>query len=323
MSGGQPEDVARIIRRGSRLLWVAPRGFAYAVANPRVLNNYRRLILPTVTATVVVRLLTFLLLLPVKIILLLLWLISLGALPGLDAVGDGLRGVSAEAVNLAPFLVMEVFRTVYSKSLTKCFFETLQAVNPDVGSQLPKLKPLPKTKAEAPDPNASFLRRLLLHMQANKALTIMLVSLSIRLWRSAPVVGVLAAPVSNFLLLWKRLPTPYALVVSGFCLAPPVAPLAFRAAELYRGGRVLSDLLITPYLLRVVPYAQREKFLRRHELALLAFGLPFYYIMGLPFLGPLAYIVAQAAAAALCDEIVQTEGFPVKTVTRLTVAHQL
>lgn len=51
-------------------------------------------------------------------------------------------------------------------------------------------------------------------------------------------------------------------MVSGFCLAPPVAPLAFRAAELYRGGRVLSDLLITPYLLRVVPYAQREKFLR-------------------------------------------------------------
>jgi hypothetical protein len=50
--------------------------------------------------------------------------------------------------------------------------------------------------------------------------------------------------------------------VAGLCIVPLITPVAFRAAELYRGGRVLSELLMAPYLRRVVPHAEREKFLK-------------------------------------------------------------
>jgi hypothetical protein len=61
---------------------------------------------------------------------------------------------------------------------------------------------------------------------------------------------------------------------------------------------------------------------RRNELALLSFGVPFYFLMNVPFLGPMAFILAQAAAAVLCDYVVRLEGFPVKTVFNLSVSQQ-
>ena len=43
--------------------------------------------------------------------------------------------------------------------------------------------------------------------------------------------------------------------------------------------------------------------LRNYEPEVFAFGLPFYLLMNVKFFGPTTFILAQAAAAVLCDHI--------------------
>ncbi len=42
---------------------------------------------------------------------------------------------------------------------------------------------------------------------------------------------------------------------------------------------------------------------RNYEYAMFAFGVPFYLLMNVKFVGPITFILAQAAAAVLCDYI--------------------
>jgi len=116
----------------------------------------------------------------------------------------------------------------------------------------------------------------------------MVINITVRVLHGSKVVGFLAAPASALVILGKRLHPALAITVTLVCLLPNVAPLAMKASEAWRGSVLLSQSLVSPYTDRVVRHADRPAFHRKYELAGVCFGLPFYLLMNLRFVGPLA-----------------------------------
>jgi len=89
---------------------------------------------------------------------------------------------------------------------------------------------------------------------------------------------------------------------------PVVGPVVSPAVQLWVSARYLSWELVLPYLeRRGMSYVEQKAFVAAHRGALFGFGVVFAPALAVPLVGPLAFGVAQAAAACLvADELGET-----------------
>ncbi|KAJ3151828.1 hypothetical protein HDU89_001877 [Geranomyces variabilis] len=93
----------------------------------------------------------------------------------------------------------------------------------------------------------------------------------------------------------------------------PLATFAYVGLAIgwHRAAWVCAAGLISPPwwrfvkgpLLRVMTQSQRRAWFTRNEALIAGFTLPFWYLLSTPWVGPLAFGIAQAAASRLCVEI--------------------
>mmetsp|Transcript_33436 Transcript_33436/g.94666 ORF Transcript_33436/g.94666 Transcript_33436/m.94666 type:complete len:172 (-) Transcript_33436:113-628(-) len=140
-----------------RIALLAPLGVAAALSTPRVWRNYHRLLKPTIFVTVITQVVSFLLVLPFQLLLLLLWLLTLGQLPGIYNASHKLGEMHAEVVFMSPLVVMLVFRTVYRSSISKCFFDTFEVVNPVEARRVKELRVLRKENGQSHKPKPTTI----------------------------------------------------------------------------------------------------------------------------------------------------------------------
>lgn len=136
---------------------------------------------------------------------------------------------------------------------------------------------------------------------------------------SLPVVGPLALPMAGFYTLLKNLGLPAALVFSVIITAvPPLKPLATLFLESFFSSRTLTRELLEPYFARVkFTPKQRALWFKERESVLFGFGLVFYWLLRLPFLGVLFFGVAQASAAFLIQKVSDIPPEPPTTKTAI------
>ncbi|KAJ3174696.1 hypothetical protein HDU87_006945 [Geranomyces variabilis] len=121
-----------------------------------------------------------------------------------------------------------------------------------------------------------------------------------------PIVGLFVWPLATFAYMglaigWHR--------AAWVCAAGLISPPWWRFVKgpLLRGiwsFRSLERELVEPYLCRsVMTQSQRRAWFTRNEALIAGFTLPFWYLLSTPWVGPLAFGIAQAAASRLCVEI--------------------
>ena len=81
-------------------------------------------------------------------------------------------------------------------------------------------------------------------------------------------------------------------------LIPVVGGLVAAGLQLWLTARTVSAELLDPYFECLdIRYAEQKQIVARHQKPLLGFGLPVALLLAIPVVGPLAFGVAQAAAA--------------------------
>jgi uncharacterized protein involved in cysteine biosynthesis len=87
---------------------------------------------------------------------------------------------------------------------------------------------------------------------------------------------------------------------------PVVGQIAGPLLGLYFTSRALGWELLDPYFAFTnTPYDDQVKFLGEHHTAVVGFGLPFALMFAIPLVGPLLFVLAQAAAASLVTEVLE------------------
>ncbi|KND01844.1 uncharacterized protein SPPG_03634 [Spizellomyces punctatus DAOM BR117] len=121
-----------------------------------------------------------------------------------------------------------------------------------------------------------------------------------------PVLGLLAWPAATFTYLGFAVGFYRA---AWMCAAGLISPpwWKFVTGPMLRGiwgFRALERELVEPYLCRSqLNSSQRRAWLARNEPIIAGFTLPFWFCLSIPWVGPLMFGLAQAAAARLCVEI--------------------
>jgi CysZ protein len=81
-------------------------------------------------------------------------------------------------------------------------------------------------------------------------------------------------------------------------LVPVIGSVIAALLQLWLTARTVSAELMDPYFESLdIRYAEQKQFVARHQKPLLGFGVPVALMLAIPVLGPLAFGLAQAAAA--------------------------
>lgn len=99
------------------------------------------------------------------------------------------------------------------------------------------------------------------------------------------------------------------LLTFGVTLVPVVGVVLGPAAQLWFTSRMLSWELLDPYFeRRGLAYAGQKAVMKAHRTAMFGFGVPWTLLLALPIVGPLGFGLAQAAAALLVTDVLETRG---------------
>ncbi len=99
------------------------------------------------------------------------------------------------------------------------------------------------------------------------------------------------------------------LLAFGTTLIPLVGVILGPVLQLWATSRALTWELLDPYFdMQGLSYADQRSYLRGNRRAVFGFGLPLSFVLGLPFVGPLCFGLAQASAALLIVEVLEPEG---------------
>ncbi|MFO0634087.1 MAG: EI24 domain-containing protein [Nannocystaceae bacterium] len=90
---------------------------------------------------------------------------------------------------------------------------------------------------------------------------------------------------------------------------PVVGAVLAPLLQAWRSAVALSWELLDPYFDRLgLQRAGQLALLRRHQVRLLGFALPFVFVMAIPIVGPLVFGLAQAAVAVVVVEAIEAPG---------------
>ena len=109
----------------------------------------------------------------------------------------------------------------------------------------------------------------------------------------------------------RRLARYLGLTVCVFLLSliPVVGALVGPPLQLLLSARMLGGELLDPYLsMRSYGWTQQRDYLKSHRPALIGFGLPWCAVFAVPLVGALVFGLAQAAAAVLVADVLETNG---------------
>ena len=99
------------------------------------------------------------------------------------------------------------------------------------------------------------------------------------------------------------------LLTFGLTFVPVLGTVLGPAAQLWFASRMLSWELLDPYFdRRGLAYADQKGLMKKHSAAMFGFGVPWTLLLALPIVGPLSFGLAQAAAALLVTDILETRG---------------
>jgi len=99
------------------------------------------------------------------------------------------------------------------------------------------------------------------------------------------------------------------LLTLALTLVPVFGAVLGPAAQLWFTSRMLSWELLDPYFeRRGLAYAAQRGLMKTHSTAMFGFGAPWTLLLALPIVGPLGFGLAQAAAALLVTDILETRG---------------
>ncbi|CDK24084.1 unnamed protein product [Kuraishia capsulata CBS 1993] len=133
-------------------------------------------------------------------------------------------------------------------------------------------------------------------------------SFALYLLSHIPIVGGLVLPIMSLLKFNGFVGTTTALVIFAVLLvAPPWYGAVFLSS--YYGSRALMLDLLSPYLRRIpLNKLERNQWIRAREGVLYGFGLSFYFMLKIPFVGVLVYGLAEASVAYMITKI--TDPYP-------------
>jgi uncharacterized protein involved in cysteine biosynthesis len=96
-------------------------------------------------------------------------------------------------------------------------------------------------------------------------------------------------------------------------LVPVAGQIAGPILGTYFSARAVAWELLDPWFARAgIPYDEQVALLGRHHAAVVGFGLPFVFLFAVPIVGPLFFVLAQAAAATFVAEVIE----PAETALR-------
>ncbi|KAK9362116.1 hypothetical protein V1504DRAFT_419563 [Lipomyces starkeyi] len=129
-----------------------------------------------------------------------------------------------------------------------------------------------------------------------------------------PYIGKIVLQAVSFYSFRKTVGVAPAVVVFSVGALVPKKWLTIFLAS-YWGSRSLARELLIPYFSRI-PFTpkQREAWFRAREGVLFGFGLGFYFILKIPFLGVLLYGIAEASAAYLVTKVTEPPPPPTKVL---------
>lgn len=128
-------------------------------------------------------------------------------------------------------------------------------------------------------------------------------SLGVYFLSGLPVIGRFVTPAVSFYSFNNVVGTPTALGIFAIGLAIKKRYM-FMFLSTFWGGRSLVHGLLAPYFARV-PFTkpEREQWFKAREGIMFGFGCGFYWVMKTPFIGVLAYGIAEASAAYLITKV--------------------
>lgn len=118
-------------------------------------------------------------------------------------------------------------------------------------------------------------------------------------------------PVESIVLSLVRLAVLLCFNAFAFALSfiPVVGVVLGPAVGLVLTARQLGWELLDPYFNRLgMKMDPQRDLVRRHRSAIIGFGLPFAVLFAVPFVGPLCFAWAQAAAARLVIDVIEAPG---------------
>lgn len=131
------------------------------------------------------------------------------------------------------------------------------------------------------------------------------VTMGLYLLSFVPVVGSLVLPVVSFSTFNSVVGTPTAVAIFGIGYNLPRRWMV-KFLGTFWGGRSLLRELLAPYFNRL-PYSksEREHWFRAREGIMFGFGAVFYLFIRIPFIGIVAYGIAQASTAYLITKVTE------------------
>lgn len=129
------------------------------------------------------------------------------------------------------------------------------------------------------------------------------ISLAIYFVSGIPYIGFIALPLFSFYSFNKVVGTPTALGIFAMGLSVRRRYM-FMFLSTFWGGRSLVHDLLSPYFSRV-PFSRtdRDQWFKAREGIMFGFGFAFYWVMKIPFVGVLAYGIAEASSAYLITKV--------------------
>ncbi|KAK9811800.1 hypothetical protein WJX72_010339 [[Myrmecia] bisecta] len=284
------DDRQHLLRKRSlRVLSLSVLSFYRAGTHPYVVDKLKKFLKPILGLSAATLLLGLILHSLVSIVAVVVQVCSLGLISR-GLISRGFARWVEEAVTFVPVAAMLLMRGWLRKPLAKCFIHMLRDINAPLAAQI-ETSPGQRT----PQGKHRSQERSL----GDKIARLLLLSFLTYIWRSTPVIGVLAAPVMHFLSSAKALGPRRAAVISGLALYPPLAPWVLRLVDIYRLSRVLGAELLQDYTRTMVP--DTDDFWRENQLTVVVFLTPQLALLSIPVIGPLLYVPIQGAAAWLVD----------------------
>ncbi|KAK9429542.1 hypothetical protein V1505DRAFT_330192 [Lipomyces doorenjongii] len=141
-----------------------------------------------------------------------------------------------------------------------------------------------------------------------------ILSIAIYFLSLIPYVGKIVLQAVSFYSFRKTVGVAPAVVVFSLGVLVPKIWLTIFLAS-YWGSRSLARELLIPYFARI-PFTpkQRDAWFRAREGVLFGFGLGFYFILKIPFVGVLLYGIAEASAAYLVTKVTEPPPPPTKVL---------
>jgi hypothetical protein len=197
-----------------------------------------------------------------------------------------------------PYVLLLVMRYLWWEPLDSLFRHGLALWDPKLADELYTLPPLSLLECA---------KNCVIRMTKRLAMSLVLVLLSV-----IPVVGHFVFPSAQFYLTYKSLGFPLAIALFAANLLPFVNPYSRGLYEHLYSCQSLARELLEPYFTRTrPPPSERSALVKKYAPLFYGFFTPFALCQPITLLGPIAFVVAQAAiAVVLVKEMDKNKDLP-------------